>query len=204
LTIPGHCHPREVAVRITSSLFVGIDWENLKDQVVLFGGAGMKKIKTVLVLGFLALLIVPVLVTQIAKPERRSFEWVELGDTNFLDVRFENTAQNIELAGMLFVPEGEGPFPAAVIIHGSGTSHRDSGWYLTLTQYLQENGVVVLLPDKRGSELSEGDWRTASFEDLATDSVAAVNFLKKQEETTISGIGVVGLSEGGHFAPGCC
>ncbi len=161
----------------------------------------MKKIKTVLTLGFLALLIVPVLVTQIVKPERRSFEWVELGDTIFQDVRFKNTAQNLELAGMLFVPEGEGPFPAAVIIHGSGTSHRDSGWYLTLTQYLQENGVVVLLPDKRGSELSEGDWRTASFEDLATDSVAAVGFLRYQAEVAISGIGVIGLSQGGHIAP---
>ena len=161
----------------------------------------MKKFKRLLLPGLIALLIVPVLIAQIAKPDRRSFEWVELKDTSYQEISFPNAAQDLELAGMLFVPEGEGPFPAAVIIHGSGTSRRDSGWYLTLTRYLQENGVVVLLPDKRGSEQSEGDWHAASFEDLATDSVAAVNFLKKQEETTISGIGVVGLSEGGHFAP---
>ncbi len=161
----------------------------------------MKKFKTVFLLGFLALLIVPVLVTQIAKPERRSFEWVELKDTSYQEISFQNTAQDLELAGMLFGPEGEGPFPAAVIIHGSGTSRRDSGWYLTLTQYLQENGVVVLLPDKRGSEQSAGDWRTASLEDLATDSVAAVNFLKNQNEVAISDIGVIGLSLGGHIAP---
>jgi len=161
----------------------------------------MKKFKTVLLLGVLALLIVPVLVTQIAKPDRRSFEWVELKDTSYQEISFQNTAHDLELAGMLFVPEGAGPFPAAVIIHGSGTSRRDSGWYLTLTQYLQENGIVVLLPDKRGSEQSEGDWRTASFEDLSTDSVAAVSFLKNQEEATISDIGVIGLSQGGHIAP---
>jgi len=161
----------------------------------------MKKFKTVLLLGFLALFIVPVLVTQIFKPEQRSFKWVELEDTRYREISFQNTAQDLELAGMLFVPEGDGPFPAAVIIHGSGTSRRDSGWYLTLTQYLQENGVVVLLPDKRGSEQSEGDWRTASFEDLATDSVAAVSFLKNQKEASISGIGVIGLSQGGHIAP---
>jgi dienelactone hydrolase len=161
----------------------------------------MKKFKTVLLLGFLALLIVPVLVTQIAKPERRSFEWVELKDTSYQEISFQNTARGLKLAGMLFIPEGDGPFPAAVIIHGSGTSRRDSGWYLTLTQYLQENDVVVLLPDKRGSEQSEGDWHRASFEDLATDSVAAVSFLKNLEEVTISGIGVIGLSQGGHIAP---
>ena len=105
------------------------------------------------------------------------------------------------LGGMLFVPEGTGPFPAAVIIHGSGPSHRDSGWYLTLARYLQENGIVVLLPDKRGSERSEGDWRTASIEDLATDTVAAIDFLKGQNELSISGIGVIGLSQGGLIAP---
>jgi len=162
---------------------------------------GIRKFKSVLLLGFLALLIVPVLVTQIASPERRSFEWVELKDTSYQEISFQNTVQDLELAGMMFVPEGKGPFPAAVIIHGSGTSRRDSGWYLTLTQYLQENGVVVLLPDKRGSEQSEGDWRTASFEDLATDSVAAVDFLKHQEKVAISDIGIIGLSQGGHIAP---
>jgi len=161
----------------------------------------MKKFKRTLLLGLIALLIVPVLITQISEPDRRSFEWVKLKDTRYQEISFANAAQDLELAGMLFVPEGEGPFPVAVIIHGSGTSRRDSGWYLTLTRYLQENGIVVLLPDKRGSEKSAGDWRTASFEDLATDSVAAVSFLRQQEETTISGIGVIGMSEGGHFAP---
>ena len=161
----------------------------------------MKRYIRILLLGFLALLIIPILVTHFAKPEGRSFDWVELKDTSYQEINFQNTAQDLELAGMLFVPEGEGPFPAAVIIHGSGTSRRDSGWYLTLTQYLQENGVVVLLPDKRGSEQSKGDWRTASFEDLATDTVAGVNFLKNQKDFSISDIGVIGLSQGGHIAP---
>ena len=161
----------------------------------------MKRYITVLLLGFLALLIIPILVTQFAKAERRSFEWVELNDTSYREISFQNTAQDLELAGMLFVPEGEGPFPAAVIVQGSGTSRRDSGWYLTLTQSLQENGVVVLLPDKRGSEQSEGDWRTASFVDLATDTLAAVSFLKSQDEVAVSNIGIIGMSQGGHFAP---
>ncbi len=161
----------------------------------------MKKYTTALAFGLLALLTIPVVITQFVKPERRSFEWVGLKDTSYREINFRNTAQDLELAGMLFVPEGDGPFPAAVIIHGSGTSRRDSGWYLTLTQYLQEHGVVVLLPDKRGSEQSEGDWRTASFEDLATDTVAAVDFLNNQLEVAISDIGVIGLSQGGHIVP---
>jgi len=101
----------------------------------------------------------------------------------------------------LFIPEGDGPFPAAVVIHGSGASHRDNGWYLTLTEYLQDSGIVVLLPDKRGSEESAGNWRTASFEDLATDTRAAIEYLRVQRSVPISGIGVIGMSQGGWIAP---
>lgn len=149
----------------------------------------------------LLLLVVPLLIAQFRTEEPRSFEWVSLEDTHYQEIAFRNSDQNLELGGMLFLPEGEGPFPAVVIIHGSGTSQRDNGWYLTLTQYLQDNGIAVLLPDKRGSESSEGNWRTASFADLATDTLAAIDYLKDQSQQTVSSIGIIGLSQGGHIAP---
>jgi dienelactone hydrolase len=149
----------------------------------------------------LVLLLGPVLLRQLLPPENRHFDYVSLADTVHTEVDFRNEPQEINLAGLLFIPPGQGPFPAAVIIHGSGTSHRDSGWYLTLSHYLQQNGVVVLLPDKRGSEKSGGDWRTASFHDLATDTLAAIEFLVEQEQVSISEIGVVGMSQGGWIAP---
>lgn len=155
----------------------------------------------VVVLGVLSLLVVPVVVTQITQPEGRRFSGVVLEETQFEQVSFRNAAQNIDLGGMLFVPPGQGPFAAVVIIHGSGTSIRNNAWYLTLTQYLQENGIAVLLPDKRGSEKSQGNWRTASFEDLATDTLAAIEFLKGQQTIDVSDIGVIGMSQGGWIAP---
>lgn len=162
----------------------------------------IKKLLGALVAGFLAMLIIPVLVTQLTKSDdRRRLQGVELDDTDYREVSFENAEQGLRLAGMLFVPEGDGPFPAIVMIQGSGTSVRNNRWYLTLIQYLQENGIVVLQPDKRGSVQSEGDWRTASFDDLATDTLAAVFFLKDQEQVAISEIGVIGMSQGGHISP---
>ena len=161
----------------------------------------MKRYAIIALFGVLAVLVVPVVVARFNEPDSRSFERVELGDTTYREISFINTLQDVKLAGMLFVPEGEGPFPAAVLIHGSGTSRRESGWYLTLTRYLQEQGIVVLLPDKRGSVKSEGDWRTSSLQDLATDTVAAVDFLINQSEVAISETGVVGLSQGGLIAP---
>ena len=153
---------------------------------------------------FLLLLVVligPVLFKQIWPVERRQYEWVSLDETQYTEVTFRNSEQQLDLGGMLFVPAGDGAFPAAVIIHGSGTSRRDSGWYLTLTQHLQQNGVVVLLPDKRGSEKSEGNWRTSSFEDLSTDTLAGIEFLKTQQDVPLTSVGIIGMSQGGWIAP---
>ena len=149
----------------------------------------------------LALLFIPVLVRQLLPPEPRQFERVALADTRHVEIAFQNRSQNLSLAGLLFVPEGDGPFPAAVIIHGSGTSRRDNGWYLTLTKHLQDNGIVALLPDKRGSEKSEGEWRTSSFQDLATDTLAAIEYLREQQSVPLSAVGVIGMSQGGWIAP---
>jgi dipeptidyl aminopeptidase/acylaminoacyl peptidase len=124
-------------------------------------------------------------------PDISSFEYEE--------VEFDNG--DLHLAGMIFVPEGEGPFPVAVIIHGSGSSRRNSKWYLSVTRHLQDNGVAVLLPDKRGCENSEGSWVGADFHDLAGDTLAAVEFVRTRDEFADSKIGLIGMSQGGWIAP---
>lgn len=149
----------------------------------------------------LALVVVPPLVSAIQPADTRLLEGVELNETAYTEVRFTNGDQGLKLAGMLFEPEGEGPFPAAVIIHGSGSSHRNNRWYLTMAEHLQKKGIAVLLPDKRGSGQSDGEWQTASFEDLATDTEAAVSYLRTQGEVPVSSVGVVGMSQGGRIAP---
>lgn len=110
------------------------------------------------------------------------------------DVRFRNG--ELTLGGLWFVPEGEGPFPAAVFIRGSGPSSRDSYWARSFVDVLLAKGFAVLLPDKRGSDASEGDWRTAGFDDLAGDALA-----RSRDEVDTSRVGLVGLSQGGKIAP---
>ncbi len=122
-----------------------------------------------------------------------------LSEIEYTEVSFNNG--DLKLAGMLILPEGEGPFPVAVIIHGSGTSSRESKWYLTVAKHLQDNGIAVLLPDKRGSEESEGDWRGASFDDLAGDTLSGIRYIKNQDHFEYSTIGVIGMSQGGWIAP---
>ena len=125
----------------------------------------------------------------------------DLSELEYSEIFFKNNLENLQLSGMLFLPEGEGPFPTAVIIHGSGTSRRNSVWYLSVAHHLQQHGIAVLLPDKRGSEKSEGEWLGASFEELATDTISAIEFLKHQEMFEYSTIGLHGMSQGGWIAP---
>jgi pimeloyl-ACP methyl ester carboxylesterase len=135
-----------------------------------------------------------------AEPSR-AFTGAKLKDLSYREVQFQNTDQSLKLGGMLFVPETEGPYSGVVIVHGSGKSQRDNSWYLSLVRHLQSQGIAVLLPDKRGSAKSEGNWRSASMEDLATDTEAAVRFLKTGSRLNISKVGVIGLSQGGQIVP---
>lgn len=122
-----------------------------------------------------------------------------LTSLRYEEVRFSNG--DIELAGMLFLPNDERPCPVAILIHGSGTSRRDNPWYLSITAPLQARGIAVLLPDKRGCERSGGSWVGAPIEDLAGDTLAAVDFVARQPRLGDCRIGLIGMSQGGWIAP---
>ncbi len=115
------------------------------------------------------------------------------------EVRFRHGG--LRLGGLWFRPKGSEPFPAAVVIRGSGPSTRDNHWTRLFVDRLVESGVAVLLPDKRGSDASEGDWRTADFHDLAGDALAGVEFARGRTEVDAHRVGLVGLSQGGKIAP---
>ncbi|MFC1976635.1 alpha/beta hydrolase family protein [Chloroflexota bacterium] len=146
----------------------------------------------------LVLLLLPVIFKDKGQP---ALVGPDLSELEYSEIFFENRHEGFQLAGMLFLPEGEGPFPTAIIIHGSGTSHRNSVWYLSVAKHLQDNGIAVLLPDKRGSEESEGEWVGANFEELATDTLSAIEYVKDQQIFEVSTIGLIGMSQGGWIAP---
>ena len=115
------------------------------------------------------------------------------------EVRFQNA--ELALSGTLFVPEGPGPFPGVVIIHGSGTSDRSNPWTTAYAEALASRNVAVLYPDKRGSGESAGNWKRASFQELASDAVAGVRYLEQANRINPERVGVIGFSQGGHVAP---
>ena len=112
-------------------------------------------------------------------------------------IRFRNG--DVELRGSLFLPEGAGPFPALVEIHGGGAESRGANESKGL--YFARHGVAVLTYDKRGVGESTGDWGIASLQDLAGDAAAAVRLLKARSDINPASIGVDGYSQGGWIAP---
>lgn len=115
------------------------------------------------------------------------------------EVRFESG--RLTLAGQWFTPPGADGVPAVVFARGSGPSRRGNAWSLGFVSLLVETGYGVLLPDKRGSGESEGDWRDADFEDRADDVLAGVRFARSRPEVRGGAVGVLGLSQGGEVVP---
>lgn len=120
------------------------------------------------------------------------------------EVHFENEKAGIRLAGTLTLPKGKGPFPAVVLITGSGPQNRDEEVlghkpFQVIADALTQAGMAVLRYDDRGVGASEGQFQPATWRDYADDAAAAVAFLKKQPQ--IAAIGLLGHSEGGNIAP---
>ncbi len=123
------------------------------------------------------------------------------------EVTFANEqAEGVILAGTLTLPEGDGPFPAAILVSGSGPQNRDSNLlghrpFLVLADHLTRQGIAVLRYDDRGIGASTGDFTKATTRDFAKDTVAAVKFLRTREEIDPARVGIIGHSEGGIIAP---
>jgi len=156
--------------------------------------------RLLLVLGSIIIVLALVVVVPILVRDgttRAPFVGPSLAEVPHEQINF--TYGDLQLAGMLLRPEGDQPEAVAVFIHGAGTSNRDNPWYLLLADTLRQNNVAVVLPDKRGSEQSDGDWRTASFGDLAGDALAAIG--EARDLYPGVPVGIVGASQGGWVAP---
>lgn len=116
------------------------------------------------------------------------------------DVGFSNGL--LRLDGTLYFPTSTAPYPAVVLIHGSGPATRDGGGHLKdVAVSFASRGIACLTYDKRGAGASEGDWQLAGLDDLAGDAVAGVDLLAGRAEIDPHRIGVWGFSQGGWIAP---
>lgn len=122
------------------------------------------------------------------------------------EVTYQNAKAGVTLAGTLTMLRAGAPFPAVILITGSGSQDRDESIFghrpfLVLADYLTRQGIAVLRVDDRGVGKSKGDASQATSEDFAQDVLAGVAYLKTRKEIDPKRIGLAGHSEGGIIAP---
>jgi len=118
--------------------------------------------------------------------------------------RIEFVSGDFTLVGELQLPEGDGPFPAIVMIHGSGESDRtDWGKYIPIMNRMLDAGYAVLCWDKPGVRESRGILAADGnvINQRAAILVAGIDHLKLHPSIDPARIGVWGLSQGGVVAP---
>lgn len=126
------------------------------------------------------------------------------------EIEIEVGPEGRGLNGLIALPPGDGPFPAAVLVHGSGPNDRDETIgahkvFRDIAWGLADRGVATLRYDKRSlvypQELAElGDELTVD-DVVVEDARAALALLRSRPEIDAKNVYIVGHSLGGTLAP---
>jgi uncharacterized protein len=117
------------------------------------------------------------------------------------EAAIDNAKAGVRLGGTLTKPKGAGPFPAALLLTGSGQQDRDETIFghkpfLVIADHLTRKGIAVLRCDDRGIGKSTGNFAKSTTADFATDAAACVAYLKGRGDIDAKHIGLIGHSEG--------
>ncbi len=140
-------------------------------------------------------------VTRPAPPARYS------DPSRFHEVALEIGAAPYVLPATLLVPVGKGPFPAVLLVHGSGPNDRDETVgankpFRDIAEGLASAGIAVLRYDKRTFTYRDELTNDITVEDeVIADAVAAVHALAARPEIDRARVFVIGHSLGGMLAP---
>ena len=123
-----------------------------------------------------------------------------------IDTVYYNKDKSQQFGATLTMPNGAGPFPAILLITGSGLQNRDEEImghkpFAVLADFLTKNGYAVLRVDDRSIGKSTGDVINATSADFADDANCSIDFLLTINEVNKKKIGLLGHSEGAMIAP---
>lgn len=118
-------------------------------------------------------------------------------------VRFANVTPGAPLTieATLVRPDGPGPFPAMVQLHGCGGIEAQS---FRWARWLADHGYIALVVDSFGPRRVKGDCRSGPDEPPVTarfdDAFGALRYLQSRPDVRADRIGAIGWSQGGVYA----
>ncbi|MBR2699232.1 MAG: alpha/beta fold hydrolase [Clostridia bacterium] len=123
------------------------------------------------------------------------------------------TEENIVIPGEKYdipatvcIPAGEGPFPAVVMLHGTG-SNRDeagNGYKYAAPVLAAKYGIATIRIDFPGNGDSTADYMEYNFKSAVADAKAAADYMAGLDAIKGDAIGVMGWSQGGTDALLAC
>ena len=109
------------------------------------------------------------------------------------------TTENGDTIGVsVFLPKGQGPFPAVLIARGAGNFDRSANY--TEAEIFSSYGIATLLYDNYGTGQSNGDPRTKDFEDKQNVALHLYAHLQNNTKIDRNKIGLMGGSQGARIA----
>ena len=110
-----------------------------------------------------------------------------------------------EIPATVCLPAGEGPFPAVVMLHGTGSNRNEANnaYQKAAQTFAEKYGLATIRIDFMGCGESKADYIGYTFESAVSDAAAAAEFMQASERINPERIGVLGWSQGGTDALLC-
>ena len=114
--------------------------------------------------------------------------------------------ENYDIPATVCLPAGEGPFPAVVMLHGTGSTRDEAGnGYAYAAPVLAEKyGIATIRIDFPGNGDSTADYMLYTFRSAVADAKAAADYMAALDVIDGDRIGVMGWSQGGTDALLAC
>jgi alpha/beta superfamily hydrolase len=107
-------------------------------------------------------------------------------------------SQSQRMWGMLHLPNGRGPHPVVMMLHGlTGDMTGPHRLFVHAARAFAAQGIAVFRFDMRGSGQSEGEFQDMTLAGEVLDAQAALEWLIGRPEIDAARVGVLGLSLGG-------
>ncbi|BBJ27248.1 esterase EstD [Athalassotoga saccharophila] len=142
------------------------------------------------------------------RPASRFYEIPPYAITSKFEIKKIEIGNEYKVPAELTIPNGKGPFPAVILIAGSGPEDMNESIgpnrpFEDIAYGLSSNGIVVLRFDKStyvyAKEFESGQIKTDLENEYFKDALDGIEFLKSQ--SYVKNVFILGHSEGGYLDP---